>query len=102
MAACACDMGLGVGLFHEIVVTHYIPTFRLEKQYLLKLAGGIAASSIVLKSFRNDFPAVVSLKTIIANKVRLALKGKLDREFYSAVLKGEDYGRKILAGKKIN
>lgn len=99
MAACACDLGMGVGLFYEIVVTHYIPSFRVEKKYLLELAGGIAASTIVFKSFRNESPPVLSLKNKLANTIRLALKNKLDREFYAAVLRGEAYGREMLLNK---
>ncbi len=96
LAACACDIGLGVGLFDELLIDHYIPASRLTKEYLLKLAAGIAASAIVFKSFRNEYPALPSLKNKWANLLRLMLKSPLDRSFFKAVLKGTDEGRKIV------
>jgi len=97
MAACACDIGLGVGLFHEIVVMHFIPSFRVEKEYLLKLAGGIAASTVVLKSYRSVGTAPLSFKNRVANGLRMALKPKTDRSFFKAVLQGEEAGRALAA-----
>lgn len=97
MAACACDIGLGVGLFHEIVVVHYIPSFRLEKKYLLRLAEGIAASTIVLKYYRGIISNPPSLKNRIATILRIILKKGIDKEFYKAVLKGEKKGRLLIA-----
>lgn len=96
MSACACDVGLGVGLFHQIVVTHYIPSFRVEKKYLLRLAEGIAASAVVFKSFRGEYPKPLSLKNRIANNLRLLMKRPIDRKFYLAVLQGEEQGRQIV------
>ncbi|OQP67658.1 glycosyltransferase [Niastella populi] len=96
LAACACDIGLGVGLFHELSLDHYIPKNRLSKEYLLSLAEGISASAIVFRSFRNEFPKQLSFKNKIANTIRLLLKNKIDKQFYKAVLKGEATGRKIV------
>jgi glycosyltransferase involved in cell wall biosynthesis len=100
LAACACDIGLGVGLFHELVLEHYIPSKRLKKDYLIKLAEGIAASSIVFRSFRGELPVKPSLKTLLANRIRLTMKTKMDRCFYAAVLKGEKNGREILRARQ--
>lgn len=99
LAACACDIGLGVGLFDELVLDHYIPGKRVTKEYLLKLAEGIAASTIVFKSFRNEYPIAPSLKNRGANFLRLMLKSSLDRSFYKAVLKGTEEGRKIVVNQ---
>jgi glycosyltransferase involved in cell wall biosynthesis len=96
LAACACDVGLGVGLFHDLSLQHYITPQRLSKSYLLKLAESISASTVVFKSFRKEYPQPVTVRTKIANNLRLALKSGLDREFYKAVLKGEEIGKKIL------
>lgn len=96
LAACACDIGLGTGLFKDLVLEHYIPTNRLQKKYLLKLAEGIAASAIIFKSFRNEYPTKTSLKNNIANLLRLILKDHTSREFFRAVLKGEKIGKEIL------
>lgn len=96
LAACACDIGLGVGLFHELILDHYIPASRLKKDYLVALSKGIATSSIVFKSFRNEFPVPVSKKTRIANMVRLAIMNPTARAIYKAVLEGEDDARRML------
>lgn len=97
LAACACDIGLGVGLFHELLLEHYIPKKRLTKKYLLELAEGIAASTIVFRSFRNEFPQQLSLRNKVANSFRLILKKEMDRKFYQAILRGEKSGKTILS-----
>ena len=96
LAACACDIGMGVGVFLKLKLTHYIPSFRTEKKYLLKLAEGIAASTVVFKSFRGELREQKNYKKKLANILRLALKNKTERQFYSAVLKGEEAGFKLL------
>jgi glycosyltransferase involved in cell wall biosynthesis len=97
LAACACDVGLGVGIVHMLRLHHYIPKYRTTKSYLLKLAEGIAESSIVFRSFRGETPSRMSLKNRLANSLRLVLKNKIDRQFQEAVYKGERKGRKIVA-----
>lgn len=96
MAACACDIGMGVGIFSSLVVNHFIPASRISKDYLLKLANGIAASTVVFKSFRGEMPAKKTAKRKLADKIRLLLKSKTDRQFYKAVLNGEKTGAEIL------
>ncbi|WP_205508573.1 glycosyltransferase [Longitalea arenae] len=96
MAACACDLGLGVGLFHKIVVTHYIPPFRVEKEYLLRLAEGIAASAVVFRSFRGEYATEPSMKNRLAYHLRCILKNPIDRAFYQAVTRGEKAGLKMI------
>lgn len=96
LATCACDIGLGVGVFHKIELNHYIPASRLTKEYLLKLAREIAASSIVLNSYRDKKPQKRSFKNKLADQIRLLLKSPMDRKFYSAVLRGQDQGMAIL------
>lgn len=96
LAACACDIGMGVGVFYKIELTHYIPVFRTEKSYLMKLAEGIAASTIVLYSFRGRLPEKMSIKKKIANKLRWVLKSPTQKAFFSAVLEGEKAGRKMV------
>jgi len=96
LAACACDIGLGVGLFENLKLDHFIPGSRTEKAYLLRLAKGIAASDIVFKSFRNEYNESPGMKTKLANQLRILFKKKLDRQFYKAVLEGRELGRQLL------
>lgn len=98
LAACACDIGLGVGLFHALWIDHYIPLRRTSKQYLLALSKGIAASTIIFKSFRGEFPQKKTFKNRLADKLRLLLKDGISREFFKSVLEGEKLGQKMLEG----
>lgn len=100
MAACACDIGMGVGIFHELIVNHYIPACRLKESYLLKLAEGIAASAVVFKSFRGEFPKPANVKNKLANFLRLQLKKGIAKKVYKAVLKGEKKGTLIIYDQK--
>jgi glycosyltransferase involved in cell wall biosynthesis len=50
LAACACDIGLGVGLIAALKLTHLISPERLTEDYLSRLAEGIHYSSILLDS----------------------------------------------------
>lgn len=96
LAACACDIGMGVGLFHELVTDHYIPAQRLEKAYLLRLMQGIYTSSIVVKSLRGEYPVAYSFGRRFLDALRLILMNPLKRDFYRAQLRGEAEGRRML------
>jgi hypothetical protein len=52
LAACACDIGLGVGLIAALKLTHLIPPERLTVDYLTRLAEGISFSSVLLDADR--------------------------------------------------
>jgi glycosyltransferase involved in cell wall biosynthesis len=44
----ACEMGLGKGIFSELVLTHLIGKSRVQQEYLLRLAEGHAFSRVLL------------------------------------------------------
>lgn len=48
LAACACDVGLGVGLIAGLKLQHLIPRERLTADYLARLAEGTHFSSTLL------------------------------------------------------
>jgi glycosyltransferase involved in cell wall biosynthesis len=48
LAACACDLGFGVGIVSSLRLTHLIPPERLTEDYLARLAEGIHFSSVLL------------------------------------------------------
>lgn len=50
LAACACEIGLGVGLIASLKLTHLVPPERLTVNYLERLAEGIHYSSTLLDS----------------------------------------------------
>lgn len=96
LAACACDLNLGVGLFKDLYLLHYIPRSRVCLSYLLKLAEGIAASAIIFRSFRGEMPKKQNLKNHLANTLRFLIKSGRERSFYLAVMRGEAMGKRML------
>jgi glycosyltransferase involved in cell wall biosynthesis len=97
LAACACDIGLGVGIFDTLKLNHFIPSNRTTKEYLLKLAEGISHSGIVFRNFRGEKPRPLTMKNRMANALRLLIKKGFDRDMQKAVYRGESAGRKMIA-----
>jgi hypothetical protein len=52
LAACACDLGYGVGVIAALRLTHLIPAARLTLDYQTRLAEGIYCSAVVLAFLR--------------------------------------------------
>jgi glycosyltransferase involved in cell wall biosynthesis len=52
LAACACDLGLGMGLIPDLKLEHLIPPGRLTADYIERLVEGIEFSSVVLDANR--------------------------------------------------
>ncbi|MEP6740881.1 MAG: hypothetical protein ABJB61_00170 [bacterium] len=78
LAACACDVGFGVGLFVALKLTHLIPAERLEEKYLLRLIEGIAYSGVMFKSFRSPESHRPRLTRKFADSARQLLMNRRD------------------------
>jgi hypothetical protein len=89
LAACACDIGLGVGLVASLKLTHLIPPERLTVDYLARLAEGIHYSAILLDAKRGirvrersalgraaDFLRIMRLKHPHRQILRAAFRGR--------------------------
>lgn len=89
LAACACDVGLGVGLITSLSLTHLIPPERLTVNYLERLAEGIHYSSTLLDAERGiqvgertalsrtaDFFRVMRLEQPHRRILRAAFRGR--------------------------
>ena len=89
LAACACDIGLGVGLIASLKLTHLIPPERLTVDYLARLAEGIHYSSTLLDAKRGirvrersalgraaDFLRIMRLKHPHRRMLRAAFRGR--------------------------
>ena len=96
ISASACDIGLGMGVFKDLNLEHFIPAFRTTEKYLIRLAEGIALSSIIFHSFRNVYLPTLSLKNKLANAIRRQIMKGPDRKIFDAVLRGEKKGRETL------
>ncbi len=100
LAATACDLGLGNGLFTSLKLTHLIPKERTSESYLLNLLESQAVSSRILESFRSngDAPTKKRLKTIVADQLRPLFMSPRERRFFRACKRGEARALKSLRG----
>lgn len=92
LAACACDIGLAVGVFHTLALTHLIPSARLEERYILRLAEEIAWSTEIRRGY-HDTPSPAAQRgwpSMIANALRMLTVDKHTR----ALRRAEDRGRR--------
>jgi glycosyltransferase involved in cell wall biosynthesis len=52
LSYCAIDLGMGIGTFCRLKLTHLIPKQRLTLDYFCRLSAGATGSALVLQSFR--------------------------------------------------
>jgi glycosyltransferase involved in cell wall biosynthesis len=99
LASCACDLGLGMGLFTSLKLTHLIPVGRLTEDYLTRLLEGLAYSAIVLGSFRGNNALLPerAFTTELANLARLAVRDRRERRFFRAIERGKKRAAKFLS-----
>lgn len=90
LAACACDIGFGVGLIASLKLTHLIAPERVTEDYLVRLAEGIHFSSTVLDS---EYGVRTKPRTAlgrIADFLRIARLRNPHRRILRAALRGRD------------
>lgn len=99
LAICACDLGLGMGLFTSLKLTHLIPQARLTEDYLVNLVEGLACSSVLLNSFRsnNGGPSSPKFSTAVADVLRLLTRNRRERRFFRAMRSGERKAFELLS-----
>ena len=90
LAFSACDIGLSMGKFTALELTHLIPPFRLEEKYLLELYERGAYSVVILNTFRERSPSYhrKSLNEKIIRFFRLWGMSSLERRFNNAGRRG--------------
>lgn len=101
LATTACDLGLGNALFASLKLTHLIPRERLGEDYLLRLMEAQTFSAVVLDSFRSNgrAPLRASLRTAVADRLRLAMMDGRDRRFVLAARTGHRKALRFLANE---
>lgn len=97
LAACACDIGLGVGLFGALGLTHLIPPARLTVDYLARLAEGIQFSSLLLDAERGLPPPPPSVGRQVLDRLNLLRHRGPHRVIQRAVQRGRERARAVLA-----
>jgi len=90
LAACACDIGLGVGLVSELGLGHLIPPDRLTQDYLSRLAEGIHFSSALLDHARGLPVEARSRSVRLLDWLRLLRTPQPYRSVQSASIRGLD------------
>jgi hypothetical protein len=97
LAACACDIGLGVGLIVSLKLTHLISPERLTEAYLVRLSEGIFFSAVVLDHFRSSIDELASYKVRWHEPVRALLARGPHRKIQLACLRGRRRGLEFIA-----
>jgi len=101
LAACACDLGLGVGLIAALKLTHLIPPERLTERYLIRLADGIYYSAVVISYLRASEAELASYRVRLRDYVlALAANGMVHRKIRLACLRGRRRGIEFVASQR--
>ncbi|HEY9610794.1 glycosyltransferase [Allocoleopsis sp.] len=88
LALTACDIGLGTGQFTSLKLTHLIPAYRLQEDYLLRLVEGMTYSLTMLDSFRGKLtPKLTWQKKLLQHYHRWRVNVR-QRRFYDASQRG--------------
>lgn len=100
LAACACDVGLGVGLISALKLTHLIPPVRLTEDYLARLAEGIYFSSVLLDHDRGVENVPRGFPGRVMDFLRTFRLRQPHRRIVKAAYRGRDRAIAQLVAKK--
>jgi Glycosyl transferase family 2 len=101
LAACACDVGLGVGLFNSLKLVHLIPAQRLTEGYLCRLVEGIEYSGAVLRALRGSPMPARGLIGNATDLLRLMHQRGSHRKMQRAVYRGRAAAARFLANQLV-
>jgi glycosyltransferase involved in cell wall biosynthesis len=96
LAACACDLGLGVGLVASLKLTHLIPPERLTEDYLARLADDIVFSAVVLAHCRRSWEEIAQYRVRWHEPWRALLAGGPHRTIQRASIRGRRRGLQFI------
>ena len=97
LAACACELGLSMGLYHKLKLAHLIPPDRLSQDYLVRLAEGIHYSGVFFRCLRGEMPQPISFGRRLLDLLQMVRMSRNDRQIFRAVCRGERKARQSLA-----
>lgn len=97
LAACACDVGLGVGLISALKLTHLIPPERFTAEYHTRLAEGIEFSSVLLDAERGIEVKPRGFFRRLLDQIRLMRLQQPHRDILRAAHRGRDRAARIAA-----
>ena len=97
LAACACDVGLGVGLMSALKLTHLMSPERFTAEYHARLAEGIFFSAVVLARLRASESELASYQVRWHEPLRALLKPWPHRGIQLATIRGRRRGLRFAA-----
>jgi glycosyltransferase involved in cell wall biosynthesis len=98
LARSAIYDGLGFGVFPQLSLTHLVPNYRLTEEYLVRVAGSMAASGTILESFWQKHlpPAPSRLWALFRFAWKLVRYGRRNARFFWAQQNGIRYACRML------
>jgi FkbM family methyltransferase len=102
LAACATSLGLGVGLVGALGLEHLIPEFRLQADYLTRLAEGIHFSSVILDREWGLETPPRSLAGKWIDWLKSSSKRSPHRQILQAAYRGRDRALAMLANRELD
>lgn len=102
LAACACDIGLGVGLMTRLKLTHLIAPERLTEDYLTRLVEGIYYSAVLLAHLRGSLDELGSYAVRLPERLRAKLMPLPHRRIMAASFRGRQRGLQFVASLRHN
>ncbi|PYV61562.1 MAG: family 2 glycosyl transferase [Acidobacteria bacterium] len=99
LAACACELGMGIGLISALKLTHLIPPERVTLDYLAKLAEGIYFSAVILDALYARDGRIERHRVTWRDRLRSALLRRPHRKIFAASLRGRKKALAWLASR---
>jgi glycosyltransferase involved in cell wall biosynthesis len=99
LAACACDIGLGMGLMPTLRLTHLIPSERLTLNYLVRLAEGIYFSSTLLDAERGLTVTPRSVLGRVVDALQVLCRPGRHGRILRAAYRGRNRAAQLLCSK---
>jgi glycosyltransferase involved in cell wall biosynthesis len=96
LAMCACDIGMGMGIFEDLYLWHHIKSSRFTLSYLSKLAHGIYFSTTILKFMRSGKIEGMSVRQNMKFMLLSAFRRKEDFVITRSWIKGVNDAEKLL------
>ncbi|MGA7953145.1 MAG: glycosyltransferase [Gloeobacterales cyanobacterium] len=100
LALCALDIGLGIGKFARLKLTHILPLRRLTEEYLLNLVKGIVYSRAILDFLRNKPQEQLSWRTKMRYFFTSFLMTTRDRKFLKVTKQAQSMAAKEIREMK--
>ncbi|MBL1200343.1 MAG: glycosyltransferase [Nostoc sp. GBBB01] len=101
LAFTSFDIGLGTGIFVSLKLIHLIPVSRLQEEYLLRLAEGVAYSNTIMEYIRGKMPTLphYSFLRKFIDYYRYQQMDTVSRRFHKAFARGKNLAtQEILNG----